>query len=148
MEMEIELKCRVVLGDPPPGVDFALQLGRGADSALSQRQRSRGKDLQFETSVAIAGQDDRSGPDFRGPGVQGPRGQRFIYVNSGTYAGQANSQWGRRLKIPLVGITRDMIERASRSSGAVLEARVPGTARDGGPNCATVKPFRGWTLKQ
>jgi hypothetical protein len=28
----------------------------------------------------------------------------------------------------------------------VLDARVSGTGRDGGPNCATVKPFDGWTL--
>lgn len=25
-------------------------------------------------------------------------------------------------------------------------ARVPGSAKDGGPNCATVKPFHGWSL--
>jgi Family of unknown function (DUF5990) len=26
----------------------------------------------------------------------------------------------------------------------ILETKVPGTGRDGGPNCATVKPFEGW----
>ena len=35
----------------------------------------------------------------------------------------------------------DMVE-----SQAVLEARVPGTGKDGGPSCATVKPVDGWKL--
>jgi hypothetical protein len=29
-------------------------------------------------------------------------------------------------------------------AGGVLEARVPGTGRDGGPTCPTVKDFEGW----
>jgi hypothetical protein len=29
-------------------------------------------------------------------------------------------------------------------TGGVLEARVPGVGRDGGPACATVKDFDGW----
>ena len=142
--MQTELKCRIVLEAPPSGVDFALQVGHGTGFEVAQVQRSTGNDLRFETTIAIAG--DKSSPDFRGPAVQGRRGERFIYVNSGTYAREANSPWGRRLKIPLLGITHDMIERASASSGGLLETRVPGTARDGGPNCATVKPFAGWTL--
>jgi hypothetical protein len=71
--------------------------------------------------------------------VQGPRRQRFVYVNIGTYAGQADSCWSRRLKIPLDGIPAKLI-----GAGGVLEAHVPGTGRDGGPNCATVKDFEGW----
>jgi hypothetical protein len=30
----------------------------------------------------------------------------------------------------------------------LFEAIVPGTGKDGGPNCATVKPFAGWRLKK
>jgi hypothetical protein len=47
------------------------------------------------------------------------------------------------LKIPLAGIAMKMIE-----AGGTLEARVPGTGRDGSPNCATVKPFDGWRIKR
>ena len=74
-----------------------------------------------------------------GPFVQGPRGQRFVYLDIGTYAGQAESCWSRRLKVPLTGITAKMI-----AAGDVLEARVPGTGRDGGPTCASVRDFEGW----
>jgi hypothetical protein len=74
-----------------------------------------------------------------GPFVQGPPKQRFVYINIGTYAGQDGSPWSRRLKVPLIGITRKMI-----TAGGILEARVIGTGPDGGPTCATVKDFDGW----
>jgi hypothetical protein len=64
-----------------------------------------------------------------------------VYVDIGTCAGQADSCWSRRLKVPLEGIPAKMIRK-----GGVLEARVPGTGRDGGPNCATVKDFEGWKV--
>src|ERR1041384_1698899 len=72
---------------------------------------------------------------------------RFIYLDIGTYAGQTNTPWSRRLKIPLAGITWPMIEQASDAS-RVIEARVPGTGRDGGPTCGTVKQFSGWMLSR
>ena len=38
-----------------------------------------------------------------------------------------------------------MIEQASEAP-VIIEARVPGTGRDGGPTCGTVKQFSGWVL--
>jgi Family of unknown function (DUF5990) len=135
---------RVVLEKPPAGVDYGVQVGRGAEYETTQKQRSTGNDLRFEFTVAIRGSKPAA-PDFRGPVVQGSPGQRFVYIDIGTYAGQTGTPWSRRLKIPLIGIAWDAIERASATS-MVLETRVPGTARDGGPTCATVKPFGGWKL--
>jgi hypothetical protein len=51
-------------------------------------------------------------------------------------------RWSRRLKVPLRGITWEMIERKNS-----LQTRVPGTGKDGSPTCATVKPFAGWTAQ-
>ena len=76
--------------------------------------------------------------------VQGTRGARFVYIDIGTYAGQRDTPWSRRLKIPLAGITQDLIRRVSSGAHYVLEARVPGTAADGGPACASVREFSGW----
>ena len=42
-------------------------------------------------------------------------------------------------------VARREIEQASDSS-LVIEVRVPGTGRDGGPTCGTVKQFSGWML--
>jgi len=85
-------------------------------------------------------------PDFFGEYVQGPRGNRFIYIDIGTYAGQADTPWSRRLKIPLSNITMEMIQNLVADPSLILETRVPGTGKDGGPNCGTVNPFGGWNI--
>jgi len=52
--------------------------------------------------------------------------------------------WQRRAKVPLDGITWSMIKK-----GSVIEARISGTARDGGPACATVPLLGGgWRIAQ
>ena len=121
---------RIVLEKPTAGVDFALQEGRGRPFDVVQKQRSKGDDLEFEFVVtAKTGKDQL--PNFTGSFVLGPVGERFVYINIGTYAGQTNTPWSRRLKIPLYIITWDMLR-----SGKVLVARIPGTGKDGGPSCA------------
>ena len=141
--MERELTLRIVLERPPKGVDFGLQKGRGTAYETVQKQRSKGKDLAFEFNVGVKGGHSEAAPTFVGSFVQGPPGQRFVYIDIGTYAGQADSCWSRRLMVPLSGISIEMI-----NSQAVLEARVPGTGRDGGPSCAGVKLIDGWKLRR
>jgi hypothetical protein len=131
--MSSGLTFRIILEKPPSGVDFGLQQGRGSDYETVQVQRSNGADLAFECSVTL-----KPGPDYSGPFVQGPKGGRFLYLDIGSYAGQMDTPWSRRLKIPLTGIDRE----------GVFEARVAGTGRDGGPTCGTVKPFSGWKLRR
>ena len=144
--MELELKLRIVLERPPAGVDFGLQKGKGSRYETIQTRRSAAKDLMFEFPVGVHDRGKGEGADFRGPFVQGPRDGRFVYIDIGTYAGQTDSCWSRRLKVPLSGITWKMVERVLGDGRAVLETRVPGTGRDGGPSCATVKPFPGWRV--
>jgi hypothetical protein len=135
------VRFRIVLEAPPAGVDYALQKGKGSAFETVQTQRSEGRDLRFEFSAEprLSG----SSTDFRGPFVQGPATGRFVYIGIGQFAGQTDTPWSRRLKIPLTGITPDMIRGAS---GALLESRVPGTGRDGTPACASVKEFDGWKI--
>ena len=136
--MERELTLRIILEKPPAGVYFGLQKGRGSDYGTVQTQKSKSTDLHFEFTARLKSGPGDGPPDFLGPFVQGPAGGRFVYIDIGTYAGQVDSCWSRRLKVPLSGITWEMID------GGIVETRVPGTGRDGGPNCATVKPFDGW----
>ena len=144
--MEQELTLRIVLEKPPAGVDFGLQIGRGSNYETIQKQRSKAKDLHFEFTIGVKASRKDGTPVFVGPLVQGPPGERFIYIDIGTCAGQTDSCWSRRLKIPLSSITWDVIDRLLANSESVLETSVPGTGKDGGPTCATVKPFGGWKL--
>ena len=123
---------RIALIAPPAGVDIGLQKGKGSAYETVQKQRSGGSDLHFEFEA-----DVKNG-EPAGPFVQGPRGGRFIYLDIGTAAGQHDTCWSRRLKIPLVDF-------GAADPPAVFATRVAGTGRDGGPACGTVKPFEGWT---
>ena len=135
---------RIVLVAPPAGVDFGVQDGKGNDYTTTQKQRSKDADLTFEITVTVKDNREDGFPNFLGPLAQGPTTGRFIYIDIGKSAGQFDSCWERRIKVPLVGITWDMIDRASTK--LVLEARLPGTGKDGGPSCATVKPTEGWKV--
>lgn len=146
--MEFQLDLEIILQKPTPNVDFGLQKGTGSNYETVQKQRSGTLDLVFKFSVTV--KSDRSKdklPKFSGSFVQGPSNGKFIYIDIGTYAGQTNSPWARRLKIPLTGITWEDIDRIIGNPGLSMITRVKGTGKDGGPNCATVKPFEGWTLK-
>ena len=122
---------RIVLIAPPAGVDIGLQKGKGSAYETVQKQRSGGGDLRFQFEAELKNGEPA------GPFVQGPRGGRFVYLDIGTAAGQADSCWSRRLKIPLSDL-------GAMDPVAVFETLVAGTGRDGGPSCGTVKPFEGW----
>lgn len=145
--MNQELTLRIVLENPPSGVDFGLQKGSGSKYETIQKQRSNNKDLEFEFTINVKPNKNAS-PNFLGTFVQGTPDSRFIYIDIGTYAGQTNTGWSRRLKIPLNGITSDMIKKLLANPNSILEAKVPGTGRDNGPNCGTVKPFTGWHFSE
>lgn len=135
---EQNVSLRIIVENPP--VRFAVQRGK---NELLEATSATAKQQVFEFSVRA--RDDRSdGPNFLGPFAQGPAGGRFVYVNSGAMAGEPGSTWQRRAKVPLGGITWSMIKKAS-----VIEARIEGTARDGGPACATVPLLGGgWNVVQ
>jgi hypothetical protein len=75
--------------------------------------------------------------DSRGPFVQGPRGGRFVYIGSGTLAGDSASLITRRAKIAPGAITRELADQA-RAAGGVLQTRIAGKGKDGGPAAASV----------
>ncbi|SOD91851.1 DUF5990 family protein [Spirosoma fluviale] len=143
--MKQQLTLRIRLESPTVGVDFGLQNGSGHNYDILQKQKSAAQDLCFEcTVVAKLGADNQ--PDFTGPLVQGPPANRFVYINIGKSAGQFDSIWSRRLKVPLRGITAEIVYQTTANSAMLLETNVPGTGKDGGPTCGTVKPFNGWHI--
>jgi hypothetical protein len=137
------LRLRINVLHPLKGVALKLQRGR---EALVEPSAASGSRATFDFTVRVA---VRSGgqPNFLGEFAQGPPASRFVYLNAGTYAGQADSPWGRRGKVPLAGITRALVDKALRGD-AVLAADIDGTGRDGGPAAATVEPLGGWRLEK
>ena len=86
----MELTLRIILEQPPAGVDIGLQKGHGSNYETVQTQRSKTTDLIFEFAVRV--EQAKTGlPNFLGPFAQGPTHERFVYLDIGTCAGQANT---------------------------------------------------------
>ena len=122
---------------PPRGVVFAVQRGR---DELLPAYMSDAESIAFAVAVHLGPALADGSFTFRGPYTQGPPADRFIYVNSGTLAGQLASCWERRAKVKLADIPRALVESAVGDPDCAIEARILGTARDGGPICASVQP--------
>lgn len=140
------IRLRVVVVSPPTGVVFAVQRGR-ADllAPTAVREGSIQFDLELRVGEALA---DGS-PNYLGEFAQGTPADRFVYINSGTLAGQPDTEWTRRAKLKLASMPAEMVQAAMGQPRRFVEARVRGTMADGGPVCASVKPDAvTWTLSK
>jgi hypothetical protein len=131
---KLTVRARIVLIAPPAGVAFAMQRDRYELEGVTV---STGADLHFDFTFQVS-RGPTGAVRFFGEFVQGKPGSKFVYVNSGTSAGQFGSCWTRRAKIGLESATWAMLQRVARNEGARLEGSINGTGRDGGPSCATV----------
>ena len=129
-----EIRARLVIEQPVAGVLHSLQ--EGDDAPLDPKRSQAGEALSFDLSLRIG-----PGPKVFGPQVrrEGPV-RRFVYVRIGTAAGDRASPWTRRMKIDIHDIDPALLDAAI--AGGVLEATVNGTAKDGSPACATIRPVR------
>lgn len=122
----------------------AMQVQRGKNELLSPAKADDSELVfEFPISVDISAED----PNFLGVYAQGPKDARFIYVNSGTYAGQHHTCWSRRAKLSLMSVTKRQVEEILAKDGR-LEVSFDGTGRDGGPTCASVKGIEWKVTKQ
>jgi hypothetical protein len=133
--MSQELPIRITLVRPPKDVIFCVQHGK---AELLPPSHTDVETITFDFTVRVGAQQTNGAPNLLGPFTQGSPADRFVYVNSGTPAGQSDSPWTRRAKVKLAGITQAMIEAVLAMPGAVIEARIDGKAKDGGPAAATV----------
>lgn len=129
------ITLRLTIADPVPGVTYSLQDKKSVP--VGPVTAGHGP-LSFDVPVRLA-----PGPRFLGDFVrsEGPR-RRFVYVAIGEQAGQKPCVWSRRAKIDIHLVSAALLKKAR--AGAVLEAVLPGRARDGGPACATLQPIGAW----
>jgi hypothetical protein len=78
-----------------------------------------------------------NGSDVRGPYIQGRPGDRFIYLNWGSF-GDGRMDMFRRSKLMLDGVPDDILAKAAKSG--VLVGRLGLTDAKGQPLCAAVRP--------
>ncbi len=132
--VKYEIPFRITVLEPLAGVAMLVQKGR--DELLPPIVFADEK-LVFDLEITVDLTDDA--PNFLGKFAQGPKNERFVYVNSGSYAGQAFTKWNRRAKLSLMSISSGTIESVIAAPSSRLETTINGIGRDGGPVCASVK---------
>ena len=137
------LPLRIVLLRPTPGIAFAIQSGK---AELLPPSASSADALIFDVCVRLGSPKADGAPSLMPPIAQGPAHDRFVYVNAGQLAGQTDSPWNRRAKIKTAGISQELVNEVLSTPGAVLEARVDGTGRGGGPPAGTVPLLDVWQV--
>ena len=102
-----------------------------------------GSSMTFDAALDVVVTPD--GVDYRGPWVQGKRGDRFLYLSWGHDEGQ-RFVMARRAKL-MLGVL-DPAEMVEAREGAVLEGRLSLVDARGEPVCAAIRPpaIR-WTLR-
>ena len=93
---------------------------------------------RWELEVSVVTSDDGE-LDFRGPAVQGRRGDRFLYLTWGNVDDRGDFAMFRRAKLTLGRVDRELV-RAADSGDRPLVASVTLTDEHGGPRCARVDP--------
>jgi hypothetical protein len=130
---QVEVAARILVEQPVPNVVHSLQAKDG--HPLDPKASTAGEPLSFDFPLRVG-----PGPKFFGDQVrsEGPE-RRFVYIRVGQSAGQFGSPWSRRMKIDIHDTDQALLDRAIAGEG-ILEFAVNGTAKDGTPACATVRP--------
>ena len=94
------------------------------------------RDAQWVVPIDVVERDGQF--DFRGPAVQGSRGDRFVYLTWGEVGHSGHFKMFRRAKLMLNRIDQAIVRTALETDH--LAAKVDLTGNDGGPRCARVDP--------
>ena len=144
----------VIVGVNPPGRSFCrpdgsvmdnVHVGVQAAREPSQLIRADASEMRWEVEVSVV--RTNGSLDFRGPSVQGKRGDRFIYLTWGHVSPDDTFEMFRRAKLMLDRVAPELVELAVTTGR--LEARIDLTGDDGGPRCARVDPPAiTWSVQQ
>lgn len=142
--MEYKIPLRIVVVNPPAGVNFSLE----NNGELVSVTQSTEEDITFDFEAIVKPQRNTGLPNFTGAFARGTPSKRFFYINIGQSAGQADCEWSRRAKIWISSgypkfnvqeeVTWQMVKEVYKNPNKVLMARYMGTDDAGGPSCASI----------
>jgi len=129
-----EIRLRLTIDDPVPGVRYSLQ----KDDMPFEPVTAGDGPISFDVPITLHDDGRMTGPFVRREGKE----RRFVYIRIGIAAGDHATTLNRRAKIDVHDIPPALLGQARK--GEVLEVGLPGRGKDGTPACATVRPIRGW----
>jgi hypothetical protein len=115
----IPLTLMLICHDPPPLAHEGQAMDFGAqDKAGTLHTGTTAPDGTVHFRVELVARTSDAALDFAGPFVHGPRQGRFLYLG---YRPVGATTWTRRWKIPLAGITLELVA-AAQANGSALQA--------------------------
>ena len=130
----------VIRGERLPGRTFSSDVMRsnvhvGVQVRKDPEGLVPGDAPSAEWCVDVTVVDDEGVLDFKGPAVQGKKGERFLYLTWGDVGSDGSFDMFRRAKLMLNRIDPTLVRSAQR-----LTATVDLTDSCGEPRCARVDP--------
>ena len=130
-----KITLRLTIRDPVAGVAYSLQNKKSEPVGMVVAGDGP---LSFDVLVNVG-----PGPRLLGEFVRSEgQTRRFVFIAVGRQAGDSSSPWNRRAKIDIHDLPAELLESAL--AGRVVEARLPGRDKGGGPACATLRPLGSW----
>ena len=120
-------------GVPFENVHVGVQLRTKAEDLVPGDATEARWELEITTTIDVGGE-----LDFRGPAVQGKRGERFVYLCWGNVDDYGTFHMFRRAKLMLNRVDRSLMRDAVERGP--LGARIQLTDDRGQPRCARVDP--------
>jgi hypothetical protein len=134
------LRVRVV-GTGLPGVRFGdrehVHVGVQRGREVEQLVPGDAPRAEFDVEVNLVLTED--GTDYRGPYVQGKRGERFLYLSWGEQPPGGEFTMFRRAKLHLSTWEPELVAEAL-ANDHVIEGSLNLSDRCGAPLCASVRP--------
>jgi Family of unknown function (DUF5990) len=134
IEVTIEIECSRL----PGAGDHALHLGIQRDEDIIEATSADAKRIVFKPSLRARQNADGS-VNFLGPFAQGPKAERFIYLNWVTTSGRTLTGMVGRIKLHLSHLKWATVARAARGN-VPIRVRLALTDAKGRPVMASVRP--------
>ncbi len=134
-----------IRGRELPGRDFVsdgqpihdVHVGTQVGGEPTDLVRADAPSAEWTVEVRVVTTDD-GGLDFRGPAVQGKRGERFLYLTWGDLPTGGEFAMFRRAKLMLDRVDPALVRRAEEAGELVADVTL--TDEKGCPTCARVDP--------
>jgi hypothetical protein len=135
---EIEITIEIVCTELPGAGHSSLHLGIQRDDVITEAAPVDSKRIVFGPTLRARRNADGS-VNFLGPFAQGPKAERFIYLNWATTNGEMLTTMVGRVKLHLNHIKWAAVERAAQVKKPI-RVKLALTTAKGGPVMASLRP--------
>jgi hypothetical protein len=135
---EIEVSIEIICTELPGSGPGSLHLGIQRDRVIIEAASTDSECVVFKPTLRARRNADGS-VNFLGPFAQGPKAERFIYLNWATTNGKVLTAMVGRIKLHLNHIKWASVEKAAVENKPI-RVRLSLTSAKGNPVVASVRP--------